>query len=84
MAEAHFNSGPLDGQIWAVEDRWVSWGEIEVAIPQPLGLVYSTSTNIESLTVKTGTYRIRLDSGGSPVPYSLTAVEFDYRGENNR
>lgn len=77
MIRAHLNGGPRDDGTVTVEHNVF----YVAGAPRPmhLGLLDHEATAAESF--RYGTYRLRLDGLGQPVPHDLTGtVEFQWEG----
>lgn len=74
VIKAHLNGGPKDDQRVAV-DR----DEFLVAGTERPSLMQMDESMM--VTIKKGTYKMRRDFVGNPVPHDLTGfVEFDWKG----
>lgn len=78
MIEAHLNGGPMDDQYITLERP-----SFHVARRPRLSLQETDPS--AHVTIERGSYAMRRDSLGQPVPHSLSnVVEFDWQGWEQR
>ncbi len=76
---AQLNGGPENGRLWALSEWFVNVPVLTSDCLEDLYASIQTGTALPC-RIRAGRYEVRRDSFGQPVPASLEAYEFEWKG----